>query len=177
MSFKVMADNNRDILAKEDGALYNVALNNQDMIIKGLGQEMVLGFEGLVVTVGTGEAIIHGRHVVANESNQLTLPQNESGYLVLRIDLTQSVGNEALLYATPVLTKNEINWGNGIYDMELAKFTTNGISINSLTDLRFVGDNALDKRLNGLTIIDLTQEEYNNMGSGRPSRTLYAIVG
>lgn len=131
-----MADNNQEISAKQDGALYNVALNDTDLIIAGLGDEFALSRSGLIVTVGTGEAIIHGRHVTAYEENQITLPTNESGYLVLRIDLSQPLGQEATLYATPTLAHQEINWGGTIYDMPLATFTTSSTSITLFQDAR-----------------------------------------
>lgn len=134
--FNIMADNLQQISAKQDGALYNVALGNQDFIIKGLGEEFALSQNGLNVSCGTGEAVVHGRHVTSSESNQITLPTNESGYLVLRIDLSQPVGQEAKLFATPTLVKEEINWGGIIYDMILASFTTQSTSISVFTDER-----------------------------------------
>lgn len=145
MSFLVMADNNIDIKAKQDGALYNVAVNNQDFVIKGCGGEMALSNNGLVVTVQSGEAVVHGRHVTGETSNTITLPANSSGYLCLRVDLTQTTGNEALLFATPTPAKNEINWAGTVYDMELARFTTNSTAVTTLTDMRKVQNTATSK--------------------------------
>lgn len=143
MSLKIMADNQVQISAKQDGALYNVAMGNKDFIIKDIGDEFSMTYAGLNVAIGTGEAVIHGRHVTAQTSNNVTLPANESGYLVLRIDLTQSVGNEALFYATPTLTKEEINWSGTIYDMPIATFTTASVEITNLNDIRTIKNELL----------------------------------
>lgn len=124
MAFLTMADNNIDIMARQDGALYNVALGGEDFIIKGIGDEMAYTVSGVTVTVSTGEAIIHGRHVTANETNTLELPTNSEGFVVLRFDLTQTPGNEAYLYATPVISTEEINWIGTIHDMVIASFRT-----------------------------------------------------
>lgn len=145
MSLKIMADNNVDISASQDGALYNVAVNNQDFIIKGIGNEMSLSNNGLVVTVESGEAVLHGRHITAETSNSITLPPNTTGFLCLRIDLSQTVGNEALLYATPTVTNEEINWNGTIYDFKLASFSTNNTAVTVLTDLRKVQNTSSSK--------------------------------
>ena len=136
MSFKIMADNGVSVSAKQDGALYNVALGNRNFIFKNIGNEFALSNVGLVVSVDTGEAVVHGRHITAEEVNTITLPSNESGYLVLRVDLTQAIGEEAYLYATPTLSSEEINWGGTINDLVLAEFTTGSIDITTLTDAR-----------------------------------------
>lgn len=150
MSLKVMADNQIEITAKQDGALYNCAMGDADFIIKGLGDEFAMSQSGLIVTVGSGEAIIHGRHVTAYESNQITLPANESGYLSLRIDLSQQVGQEVLLYATPTLTHQEINWDGQIYDFPLATFTTQSTAISQFEDTRKVIKSAIEEALGDL---------------------------
>lgn len=139
--FKIMADNGIDISAKQDGALYNVALNDQDFIIKGLGDEFAMSYVGLNVSVESGECVIHGRHITSEETNTITLPANESGYLVLRVDLTKPVGQEALLFATPTLTHEEINWNGTIYDMPIATFRTGTIEVQQLEDVRVIKNN------------------------------------
>lgn len=136
MTLKVMADNRVEISAKQDGAVYNVALGDKDFIIEGLGDEFAMSYTGLVVSVESGEAVVHGRHITADETEQITLPQNQSGYLVLRIDLTQVSGAEAMLYATPTLTNEEINWSGNIYDMPIATFTTSNTGVTNFEDVR-----------------------------------------
>lgn len=140
MSFKLMADNGIDISAKQDGALYNVALGGNNFIIKGLGSELELSHVGLSVSVGSGEAIIHGRHATSEDTTTIELPPNVSGYLVLRIDLTRPVSEEAYLFATPTITNEEINWGGTINDLLLAEFTTNSVDIVSFEDKRAIKD-------------------------------------
>lgn len=153
MSFLVMADNSIDISAKRDGALYNALGGNVDFIFSGLGQEYALSNVGLTVTVDSGEAIVHGRHVTATESNSIQLPPNESGYLVIRVDLSRPVGEEAYLFATPSLSQEEINWSGIVYDMPLAQFTTNTLDIGSLIDVRKVMNSSAPRfRLDGTTL-------------------------
>lgn len=153
MSFLVMADNSVDISAKRDGALYNVANGNNDFIIKGLGQEMAISNVGLNVTIASGEAVVHGRHITAEGDNTIQLPPNESGYLVLRIDLSRPVGEEAILFATPSLSQEEINWSGVVYDMPLAQFVTNTLDVNSLIDMRKVTSSVIPTfRLEGTTL-------------------------
>lgn len=167
MAFKIMADNLQEISAKQDGALYNVALNDQDFIIGGLGDEMALSYIGLDVSVGSGEAIVHGRHITSESVNSITLPSNESGYLVLRVDLSQAIGNEARLFATPTLTFEEINWQGTIYDFPLATFTTQTTTISSFVDERKIkGDVGTDliigTLLSGQTSITLNSPRIND---------------
>lgn len=142
MAFKTMADNGIDISARQDGALYNVACGGADFIIKGIGDELAYTVSGLNVTVKTGEAVIHGRHVTAEANNTLRLPTNSSGYLVLRLDLSQTSGNEAYLYATPVLSKEEVNWSGNVHDVAIASFTTTTTTAN-LVDARNIVDSLL----------------------------------
>lgn len=162
--FKIMADNGIDISAKQDGALYNVALNDQDFIIKGLGDEFAMSYVGLNVSVESGECVIHGRHIMSEETNTITLPANESGYLVLRIDLTKPVGQEALLFATPTLTHEEINWNGTIYDMPIATFTTGTIEVQQLEDVRVIKD----KAFSGL-IVEIGEYQYSYDGTILPA--------
>lgn len=148
---KVMADNRVEISAKQDGALYNVALDEKDFIIEGLGNEFSMSHVGLVVFVESGEAILHGRHITSEDTEQITLPANSSGYLVLRIDLTQAVGNEAFLYATPTLSNEEINWDGSIYDMPIATFITSNVDITNFEDARVMHTTLYPHKLSDLT--------------------------
>lgn len=136
MSFKVMADNGIDISAKQDGALYNIAVNNQNFICEGLGGEFFFGRTGLIINCDTGVAVVHGRHITADGPNVITLPANETGYLVLRVDLSRPIGEEAYLFATPTPIQEEINWNGNIHDMVLAEFTSNALECTSWVDKR-----------------------------------------
>lgn len=145
MSIKVMADNNVEISAKQDGALYNMALNNKDFIISGIGNEMEV--ERVIrnaISVKTGECVIHGRHVTIDEKINYGLPLETSGYLVVRIDLTQPIGQEAMIFSTPTLVQQEINWDGTIYDLPLVRFTTGALGIMSFEDVRVVLDKITD---------------------------------
>lgn len=144
MSFYTMADNNVPITANRDGALYNVALANTNFIVKGLGEEFAPSVTGLQFSVGTGIAVIHGRHVTSQlvtSDNTIELPPNTSGYVVMRFDLARPVGSEAYLFATPTLTQEEINWNGVVYDMPIATFTST-LTNASIEDVRNVTDKA-----------------------------------
>lgn len=147
MSFKVMADNNIDIKASTDGAMNNVAMNNKDFIFGGIGDEMERTKSGLTVTVGTGEAIVHGRHIVAEEPNTINVPPNSSGYISIRIDLSQPSGFEASLKVVPVdgLIYEEINWDGNIYDFSIIYYVSNATEITRF-DVRNVVRNTVSTK-------------------------------
>lgn len=143
MSFKVMADNNQSISASQDGAMYNAFAGNKDFIIAGIGNEMVVGHNATsrVVSLGTGEAIVCGRHITAQGTNNLTLPASSSGYLCLRYDASS---NEiASIVATSTIRNENLNNGGSVRDMVLGEYTTNSTGVTSYTDRRDVQSSAV----------------------------------
>lgn len=141
MSFKVMADNNQSITSAQDAAMYNVFANNQDFIIGDIGAEMAVSHNAasLSVSLGTGEAVICGRHVSAVGSNALTLPANTSAKLVLRYDLLDS--NIAKLATTQTLASGNLNDGDTTRDLLLGSFVTSSSGVTSFTDQRNIKAN------------------------------------
>lgn len=138
MSFKVMADNNQSISASQDGAMYNAFAGNKDFVIAGIGNEMVVGHNATsrVVSLGTGEAIVCGRHITAQGTNTLTLPASSSGYLCLRYDVSTS--GIASLVSTTTVRKENLNNGGSVRDMVLGEYTTDSTGVSSYTDRRDV---------------------------------------
>lgn len=141
MALKAMADNGTNITCQEDARMYDyLAGGNCDYVIKGVGQGLNVTHNtgSLLVTLGTGECVIQGRHITNTNSSdtRLNLPQNSNGYLVLRYDLSQSTGNECKFTYTSVLEDDDLN-NNGVKrDIVLARYQTNYSGVSSYTDMR-----------------------------------------
>lgn len=139
---KAMADNAIEITAKEDAAMYNTFAGKQNYIFEGFGNEMAVTHSSasLIVVLGTGGAIICGRHVYENrtagEASSIVLEPNTSGYLVIRYDLSKIAGKEAEFIAVSVLENNDLNNDGLICDLVLGKYTTDSYGVTEYTDLR-----------------------------------------
>ncbi len=135
-----MANNNVIIPAERDGALYNFLLGNQDYVFDGIGDEFAItsSSSSFVLTLGTGEGVVCGRHVTEDGTNPsiLQLTPNTSGYVAIRIDLTQVPGAEAYLFATPTLQQDNLNSNGSIHDLPLYRYVTNGSGVSSFIDVR-----------------------------------------
>ena len=142
-----LANTGATINASDDGALFNSFAGNKDYIIKDIGQEFECFYQGgsLSITIGTGKAIIGGRGAYVEESGSIELPANSTIYLVLRADLTQTLGNELYPYAslTSELEEDNLNDGtNGVRDLLLAIITTGVDGITNLEDKRVIKNRA-----------------------------------
>lgn len=137
-----MANNNVIIPAERDGALYSFLTGGQDYVFEGIGDEFEItpSASSFLITLGTGEGVVSGRHVteetVNNANSMIQLSANSSGYVVIRVDLTKPVGTEAFLYATPVLSSQDLNNGGNVHDLPLYQYVTNGSGVSSFTDIR-----------------------------------------
>lgn len=137
-----MANNNVIIPAERDGALYSFLTGGQDYVFEGIGDEFEItpSASSFLITLGTGEGVVSGRHVteetVNNANSMIQLDANSSGYVVIRVDLTKPVGTEAFLYATPVLSSQDLNNGGNVHDLPLYQYVTNGSGVSSFTDIR-----------------------------------------
>ena len=137
-----MANNNNVIPAERDGALYNFLLGDVDYVFEGIGNEFQVtsSASSFVVTLGTGEGVVCGRHVVeetdSGTSSTLTLGANTSGYIAIRVDLSRPSGTEAYLVATPSLYRENLNATGNIRDLPLYRYTTNSSGVSSITDVR-----------------------------------------
>ena len=136
ITFKV---NDVEITAIRDRAMFNTFANNTSYIIDGIGDEFsaIYNYNSLNVEIGSGEAVICGGSCSGNENDTITLGANESGYIVIRIDLTQSTDNVARIYKTPTLSQENINDGNGVlYDFPLYYYITGSGTLSSIEDRR-----------------------------------------
>ena len=143
MSFITQTNSGNTILinAEQDGAANNVFVSGHDFIIKDIGDEFELttSANSFQVSVGTGEGIINGRTIRADATNTITLSASTTSYLVLRIDLTQTYGNEGMLYALTSLASmqtDNLNSGGSKRDMLLATITTNASGVSNVVDNR-----------------------------------------
>lgn len=137
-----MADNNINIPASRDGAMYNTFAGGADYIFSGIGGEFAItpSSSSFLITLGTGEGIVGGRHITEVTENgansMIQLDANDTGYVVLRMDLTQPAGSEAYLYATPTITKQDLNNGGTIRDLVLYGYVTDASGVSSFIDMR-----------------------------------------
>lgn len=137
-----MANNNIVIPAQRDGALYNFLFGDQDYVFEGIGDEFEItpSSSSFLITLGTGEGVVCGRHVteetVNNANSMIQLEANSSGYVVIRVDLSRPQGTEAYLYATPTLSKQDLNNGGTVRDLLLYQYTTNSSGVSSFVDKR-----------------------------------------
>lgn len=142
MTFKVMADNGVSITAAQDGAMYD-AFAGTNFIINNIANEYNVTFTdtSLELSVDTGEAIISGRHITSAEVNTLTLGANDTYYIALRIDLTQTAGNEGMIVALTsedLLQTGNLNNGGTICDLLLGEATTSASGVSAYVDRRTI---------------------------------------
>lgn len=139
MALTVMNDGSTNVSAARDGAFYNFKTNG-DYIFQGIGNEFRAAYStlSLLVTVLSGEGVCGGRHVtekkISNENSQITLPSNATGYLVIRMDLSQTT--DTFLYCTSVLEQGDLNNGDTIRDLPLYAYVTGANNILSFVDMR-----------------------------------------
>lgn len=149
MALKAMADNNVNITAQEDARLYDyLAGQNADYVIQNVGDSLAVSSTttSLLVTLGSGEAVVQGRHLTNTDSTgvQLTLPQNTTAYLVLRLDLSQSLGNELSFISTPSIEDDDLNNAGVVRDLILYQYITDANGVATLTDKRNFKTNQTD---------------------------------
>lgn len=143
VSFKV---ENVPISAVRDRAMFNTFAGNKSYVIKGIGDELSVttSSSSFEVTLGTGEAVICGGSMLSEgEATTLTLGQNESGYIVIEVDLSQTGENICRLARVSTLVQGDINGGNDyVYDLPLLQYSTDGNGVSSSTDMRTIKENA-----------------------------------
>lgn len=142
MALYGMADNNLEIPAKRDGAIYNTFAGNQDYVIAGIGDEfeIVSSPTSFVLTLGTGEGIVCGRHVTevteSGTNSMIQLEPNDSGYVVIRMDLTRPAGTEAYFTTVQVLERENLNASGTVCDLPLYGYVTGENGVTSFIDIR-----------------------------------------
>lgn len=137
---KAMADNNVNITTREDACMYDAIAGQETYVLKGIDSELIVESkaDSLVVKLKKGGGVIHGRHFYElGESTSLTLEANTSGFLVIRYDLTQTIGKEVSFLGVPLpLTQNINNDGGVACDLVLYSYVTNEVGVTSLVDKR-----------------------------------------
>lgn len=140
MALKAMADNNVPIPVRYDASLYNLLADKTNFIFKGIDDEfkVTYGSGSLRVKLGTGGCLICGRHVFNDSTDEiyLTLSPNDSGYLVIRYDLTQAAGHEASFKAVSTLETGDLNGTGTKRDLLIGQYKTDDNGVTQYTDLR-----------------------------------------
>ena len=158
MALYGMADNNVEIPAKRDGAIYNTFAGNQDYVIAGIGNEFAIesSTTSFVLTLGTGEGIICGRHVTEVTENgansMIQLEANSLGYVVIRMDLTRPAGTEAYFTTVQVLERDNLNGSGTVCDLPLYGFVTGANGVTSFIDIRNILQSSAGGRSVSLTL-------------------------
>lgn len=137
---------NVKVSAANDAKLYHSLAQRRNYVIKGYEQELRLSKSGLKITVAAGCALVQGRFIYLKETQTITVPANSSGYIVLRIDLTQEVvpdlendpatdlytwtNNQVNLEWVSSLVNGDLNQGDKVYTFSLCSFSSNGSNVN-----------------------------------------------
>ena len=140
MALKAMADNSVPISVRQDASVYDALANKTDYVLSGIDNELnvTYGSQTFKVTLGTGGCVICGRHVFNDSQGEvgLTLAPNDTGYLVLRYDLTQSAGKEASFITASALETGDLNSNGTKKDLPLGKYVTGDNGVTSYIDMR-----------------------------------------
>ena len=121
-----------------DASLYSGIVNDSNGTLN-RGTQFAVTVNGLVATIGTGQAVIQGRLVEITASETLTLPANSSGTIAIAVDLTKTndvsgtagtptyqvgVNQVYLVAVTGTLTQDDLNNGGFLYELPIASFTS-----------------------------------------------------
>lgn len=134
-----------------DASLFSYLSGERSFIIPNRGNELNVTTSELNITVDTGEALILGRQIKITEPMVLTVGANQSGYLVIEIDLSKAntstgtpgqpdyepINNQLSLKFVNNLTQDNINDGGLIYQFNLGTVssTSNSITFNKASNI------------------------------------------
>lgn len=135
-----------NVTAAADASLQSYFNLDGACIIGNRGNEFALTTTGLKVTVGTGEALIQGRHVKILSPMEVPVPANTDGYIVIEINLgnenisngepgTENYAvqnNQLSLKYTDIPIQENLNDGGMIFDFALARVQSTSTSISIL---------------------------------------------
>lgn len=127
-----------------DALLYHSLLDGNDRIIKGYKDELKVIATGLNTYVGTGACIIQGRMIENDEEAQVTVSANDSGFICIVIDLTQTntstgvsgtpdynpINNQIRLEVVKELVQQDLHNGGQLFTFPLASFVSNGTTVS-----------------------------------------------
>lgn len=126
------------ITPANDASLYSGLVGDSNGVLN-RGKQFAVTVNGLVATVGTGQAVIQGRLVEITRSETLTLPANSSGTIAIAVDLTKTndvngtagdidysvnVNQVYLVAVTETPTQDDLNNGGFLYELPIASFTS-----------------------------------------------------
>lgn len=133
-----------------DASLFSYLAGDRSFIIPNRGNELNVTTSELNITVDTGEALIEGRQIKITEPMVLTIGANQSGYLVIEIDLSKAntsigtpgqadyepINNQLALKFVNNLTQDNINDGGLIFQFNLGTVssTSNNITFVKNTE-------------------------------------------
>ncbi len=138
MAITMYQSDRNTVSPANDASLYSGLVNDTNGTLN-RGSQFAVTVNGLVATIGTGQAVIQGRLVEITKSETLTLPANSSGAIAIAVDLTKTndvsgtagtptyqVGvNQVYLAAvTQKLTQDDLNNGGFLYELPIASFTS-----------------------------------------------------
>lgn len=134
-----MYQSDRNVVSPtNDASLYSGLVDDSNGTLN-RGTQFAVTVNGLVATIGTGQAVIQGRLVEITQSEALTLPANSSGYIAIAVDLTKTndvsgkagdasylvkVNQAYLVTVTGTLTQDDLNNGGFLYELPIASFTS-----------------------------------------------------
>lgn len=138
MSITMYQSDRNTVSPANDASLYSGIVNDSNGTLN-RGTQFAVTVNGLVATIGTGQAVIQGRLVEITASETLTLPANSSGTIAIAVDLTKTndVSGKAgdpdyavdvkqvyLVAVTGTLTQDDLNNGGFLYELPIASFTS-----------------------------------------------------
>lgn len=163
---------NVSITAVRDRAMFHTFAGNQSYIVKDIGNEMSVTYNSssLVVSLGTGEAVICGGSTISEgTADTLTLSANQSGYLVIEVNLALTGDNVCQFKNVSTLVQENINDGTHlVYDLPLYRYTTGNDGVSSMTDVRKIVASAGEFITSTLSRV-ATTGSYNDL-SNKPSQ-------
>jgi hypothetical protein len=135
-----MADNSEQIPSARDAALYYcLGFNAAAYVIGGAGTGLTCQASGLNVRLGIGEGVIYGHHVTEIDgTTSVNIVPGSSGFIAIRLDLSQPTGQEASLVATGTLATDNLLNGGAAFDLALYRYTSTSTAV-TLTDVRNYG--------------------------------------
>ena len=141
------------VTPESDARLYALATANACGIVQGV---QVTSIGGSSLQVSSGWGVVFGRCFTVEQETILaetSTGESKKGRLLIRIDL--SAAEQPIKFITqvadvlPALTQEDINAGGAIYELPLAEYSVNEISVSNLVDVSPKAQ-SLGARLSGL---------------------------
>ncbi len=126
------------VTASQDSALYDFLNFGENTVMSGMGNDMAVTVNGLTCTIAPGKAVVCGRLIEVSSAQNVQIPANNTGYLCLTIDLSQTntssgtpgqtdytvVINQVRSEFVTSLTQNDLFNGGLIYNFPLGQVTS-----------------------------------------------------